>query len=55
MLEVGDLVYFKGLKEMGVVASILLRAEIYKYKVHFLESNFAWTYGEEELTRIEEA
>jgi hypothetical protein len=54
VLEVGDLVYLKGIKEMGIIVDIIQRANVYKYKVHFFESNFAWTYSEEELTRIEE-
>jgi len=53
VLEVGDLVYLKGIKEMGIIVDIIQRANVYKYKVHFFESN-AWTYREEELTRIEE-
>jgi hypothetical protein len=55
MFQIGDLVYYGKLKEMGVVVDILHRAEIYKYKVHFLETNFVWTYDKDELTRIEDA
>jgi hypothetical protein len=55
MILIGDLVYYGSLKEMGVVIDIVPRAEIYKYKVHFLESNFVWTYDKDELTKIEHA
>ncbi len=55
MILIGDLVYYKGLKEIGVVVDILHRVKIYKYKVHFLESNFVWTYDKDELTPIQDA
>ena len=59
MFMIGDLVYYGKLKEIGVIIDIIRRAETYKYKVHFLESNFVWTYSEDELarelTRIQDA
>lgn len=55
MILIGDLVYYGKLKEMGVVVDILPDAQFYKYKVHFLESNFVWTYDKDELTRIKDA
>lgn len=55
MFQIGDLVYYKNLTELGVVIDIFHRAEIYKYKVHFLETNFVWTYGKDELTPMQNA
>ncbi len=55
MILIGDLVYYRNLTEMGVVIDILPHAQIYKYKVHFLETNFVWTYDKDELTPIQDA
>lgn len=55
MFQIGDLVYYGKLKELGVVVDILPHAQFYKYKVHFLETNFVWTYDKDELTRIQDA
>ena len=54
MFKVGDLVYYGKLKEMGVVVDTFSHSKVFKYKVHFLESNFVWKYAEYELTKVSE-
>jgi hypothetical protein len=53
MFLIGDLVYCgKFLKDIGVVVDTFPHSKIFKYKVHFLESNFVWEYAEYELTKV---
>jgi len=57
MFQIGDLVYYKNLTELGVVIGYVsyTHNRYLKYRVHFLESNFTFSYEEEELTRVEHA
>jgi hypothetical protein len=55
MFEIGDLVYYKNQKDLGVITGYT-NNPIYKYVVHFFnlcdQGVYIWEYDEDELTKV---